>query len=379
VDLEACLKRIREREPEIRAWVEVSPQPPLGEGPLGGVPFGAKDIFETQGLATEYGSPIYKGRKGERDAALVRDLRRRGAILVGKTVTTAFAYFDPGPTRNPRNPAHTPGGSSSGSAAAVAAGMVQFALGSQTQGSVIRPASFCGVVGFKPTYRLLPLDGVLPFAPSLDTAGLFTPTAKEMRTLWDGMGFRVGEPPARRLGAPRDLPPLEPVMEKAFRAAAAGLGAEAVELPRGFWELHSVVRVINNYEGARTHRERRAQYGDRIGRRLAQLVEEGLGIPERDYRDALAALGRWRQQMTEVFREFPVILSPAAGGPAPKGLESTGDPRMNSPWTGLGVPAISIPLPVEAGLPLGLQLTADSGHDGMLLETAVKSADGLGF
>ncbi|MBM3775935.1 MAG: amidase, partial [Acidobacteria bacterium] len=158
--LEVCRARIRERDPEIRAWVEVSPQPPLGPGPLDGIPFGAKDIFETRGLATEYGSPLYAGRKGDTDAALVTDLRRRGALLLGKTQTTAFAYFDPAPTRNPRDPRHTPGGSSSGSAAAVACGMVAFALGSQTQGSVIRPAAFCGVVGFKPTFGKLSTEGV---------------------------------------------------------------------------------------------------------------------------------------------------------------------------------------------------------------------------
>src|SRR5262245_32642130 len=187
--LSLCRTCIAEREPEVRAWVDVSPQESPGGGPLRGIPFGAKDIYETLGLATEFGSAIYAGRKGQTDAALVTKLREAGAILLGKTQTTAFASFDPGPTRNPRDLRHTPGGSSSGSAAAVAAGMVPFALGSQTQGSVLRPASFCGVVGFKPTYGLLSLDGVLPFAPSLDTAGLFTQTAADMHLLWDRMGF----------------------------------------------------------------------------------------------------------------------------------------------------------------------------------------------
>src|SRR5580704_4324452 len=184
-----CWTRITGREPELRAWVEVSPQEALGSGPLDGIPFGAKDIFETRGLATEFGCPAYAGRKGQADAALVMQLRSRGAALMGKTHTTSLASFDPSPTRNPRNRSHTPGGSSSGSAAAVAAGMVPFALGSQTQGSVLRPASYCGVVGFKPTYGLLSLDGVLPFAPSLDTAGLFTQDADDMRLLWNRMGF----------------------------------------------------------------------------------------------------------------------------------------------------------------------------------------------
>src|SRR5207247_1227659 len=167
-----CRKRIDEREPELRAWVDVSPRDATGSGPLLGIPFGVKDIYETRGLVTEFGSLIYAGRKGQTDAALVTRLRDSGAILMGKTQTTAFASFDPSPTRNPHDLRHTPGGSSSGSAAAVAAGMVPFALGSQTQGSVLRPASYCGVVGFKPTHGLLSLAGVMPFAPSLDTAGL---------------------------------------------------------------------------------------------------------------------------------------------------------------------------------------------------------------
>jgi len=176
-----CVERIAARDAQLKAWVEVSPQSELGRGPLNGIPFGVKDIFETCDLATEYGSPLYAGRKGSADADLVARLRELGAVLLGKTQTTAFAYFDPAPTRNPHDPARTPGGSSSGSAVAVAAGMVPFALGTQTLGSIIRPASFCGVIGFKPTHGTLPLGGVLPFAPSLDTAGLFTQTADDMR------------------------------------------------------------------------------------------------------------------------------------------------------------------------------------------------------
>src|SRR5262245_18143734 len=164
-------------EAMIHAWVEVNPQPPLGDGPLNGIPFGVKDIFETTMLRTEYGSPLYRSRRGSCDAAIVSNLRELGAVLFGKTHTTAFAYFDAAPTRNPRNPAHTPGGSSSGSAAAVAAGVVPFALGSQTMGSIIRPASFCGITGFKPTFGTLPVDGVLPFAPSVDTVGLLAENA----------------------------------------------------------------------------------------------------------------------------------------------------------------------------------------------------------
>jgi Asp-tRNA(Asn)/Glu-tRNA(Gln) amidotransferase A subunit family amidase len=360
--LDICLRRIAKSEPELHAWVEVSPQPPLGDGPLGGIPFGAKDIFETRGLATEFGSPIYAGRRGQTDAALVAGLRRRGAVLVGKTQTTAFAYFDPAPTRNPRDPSRTPGGSSSGSAAAVAVGMVPFALGTQTQGSVLRPASFCGIAGFKPTFGLLPLEGVLPFAPSLDTAGLFTENADDMRLLWSRMGF----PPATtatRFAAANIQSGTE------FRKAAERLGASTIEIP-GFGGLLAAARLINDYEGARTHRERWERYGDRLGLKLAQLVERGLRIPSEEYHAALNAVSTMREQMSKLFAEYPVILTPAATGVAPTGLESTGDPRMNSPWTALGVPAISIPLPAGSGLPVGLQLTAERGQDSLLVETA---------
>src|SRR5882724_9657889 len=209
-----CRKRIAERESELRAWVDVSPQESQGNGPLRGIPFGVKDIYETRGLATEFGSPIYAGRKGQSDATLVTQLRESGAVLMGKTQTTAFASFDPSPTRNPHDLRHTPGGSSSGSAAAVAAGMVPFALGSQTQGSVLRPASYCGVVGFKPTYGVLSLAGVMPFAPSLDTAGLFTQTADDMRLLWSRMGFSTE---AAGCAAAAFAPEAEPEMEAAFR------------------------------------------------------------------------------------------------------------------------------------------------------------------
>src|SRR5439155_26850220 len=190
--LQQCLERIRQLDSSIHAWVQVQPEQPAGDGPLFGIPFGAKDIIETKGMATEYGSPVYKGRVGTADAAIIREMRNRGAILLGKTDTTAFAYRTPGPTRNPRNLDHTPGGSSSGSAAAVAAGMVPFTIGEQTRGSMIRPASFCGVTGFKPTHDLLSMDGVLPVSKSLDTLGFYTHTPADMIALWKALGKSVG-------------------------------------------------------------------------------------------------------------------------------------------------------------------------------------------
>src|SRR5207245_1280187 len=210
--LQPSADRIRAMDRSIQAWVQVQPEPPTGGGELAGIPFGVKDIIETKGLATEYGSPIYKGRIGTDDAAIVRELRRRGAVVMGKTQSTAFAYRTPAPTRNPRNLDHTPGGSSSGSAAAVAAGMVPFALGTQTGGSVLRPASFCGVTGFKPTYGLLPMEGVFPFAKSLDTLGLFTHSAADMIALWESLDYPTGRSEDFPLAVPEPMPDVEPAM-----------------------------------------------------------------------------------------------------------------------------------------------------------------------
>lgn len=373
--LSLCVERIAARDAQVHAWVQVSPQPALGQGPLAGIPFGVKDIYETQELATEYGSPLYAGRKGSTDAALVTQLRKRGAVLMGKTQTTAFAYFDAAPTRNPHNLAYTPGGSSSGSAAAVAARMTPFALGTQTLGSVLRPASFCGVVGFKPSAGLLPLEGVLPFAPSLDTAGLFTQTADDMQLLWRLMDQAKGAAECTLLSIPSLMPPVEPAMELAFRRTVERLGhtfsINVVEMPPGFADLAPAVQVIFAYEGARTHEARWREHGERIGQKLAQLVEEGLRISRDQYHAALITVVEIKRQMSSLFRHYPVLITPAAPGTAPEGLESTGDPVMNSPWTALGVPAISIPMPV-LGLPLGLQLVSESGTDGALLALAAE-------
>lgn len=367
-----CLDRIRASDADVRAWVEVAPRAGAASGPLAGVPFAAKDIFETRGMATEYGSPLYKGRRGSDDAALVANLLARGAALVGKTTTTAFAYFDPAATRNPRDLRYSPGGSSSGSAAAVAAGMVPFALGSQTQGSVLRPASFCGVTGFKPGFGVLPLGGVLPFAPSLDTAGLFTETAADMKALWERMGHAPREFETFACAATDHLDGVDGEMEQAFLAATAAY--PRIALPAAFQRVLPAVRLVNNYEGARTHEARWKEHGERIGAKLAQLVAGGLQIPRDEYVRAVAAIGEARTAMEAVFREYAVVLTPSAPGPAPVGLASTGDPRMNAPWTGLGCPAISIPMPRGAvsRMPLGLQLTAARGRDSELLSAAVR-------
>ncbi len=352
--LDLCLRRIAEADGGIRAWVQVAPQPPLQDGPLRGIPFGAKDIIETRGMATEYGSPLMAGRQGTHDAAVIRELRGMGAVLLGKTHTTAFASFDPAPTHNPRLPGHTPGGSSSGSAAAVAAGMVPFALGTQTLGSVLRPASYCGVCGFKPTFGRLSMEGVLPFAPSLDTLGLFTETADDMACLW-----------ARSWGsqASAELPPMGRMGGLSLR----GIPASPLRLPEGWDQLLAAALLINDYEGARTHRELLARHGEAIGTKLAGLVRRGLSITEDEYAAACKHVERMRGQLARLFDEFPLLLSAAAAGIAPTSLASTGDPSPNAPWTALGVPAISVPVGA-----VGLQITAAWGRDDELVAAAAQ-------
>ena len=374
--LEQCLQRIKQLEPSIHAWVQVQPERPTGDGPLAEIPFGVKDIVETKGMATEYGSPLYKGRVGTEDGAIIREMRGRGAILLGKTVTTAFAYRTPGPTRNPRNLEHTPGGSSSGSAAAVAAGMVPFTIGEQTRGSMIRPASFCGVTGFKPTYDLLPTEGMLPFAKSLDTLGLYTHTPADMIALWKALGKPVGGEEQFSFGAPEPIPECDPEMAHAFRQSItllrrSAVTIKAIDIGDTLKNLVAAGDVLETYEGARVHEERFKQFGDRLDQNVVRLVREGLKIPMERYDEARRFIAESRVRFAEIFKSTPVILTPAAVGPAPLGLSTTGDPRMNAPWTALGTPAISIPMPVAAGLPLGLQLTADLDQDSRVLPAAL--------
>lgn len=385
--VKACLQRIQKLDPSIHAWVQVAPQPALGDGPLAGIPFGAKDIMETRGLSTEYGSAIYKGRLGSTDAAIVTSLRRRGAILLGKTHTTAFAYRTPAPTRNPRNPDHTPGGSSSGSAAAVAAGMVPFALGTQTRGSILRPASYCGVTGFKPTYGLIPIDGVLPYAKSLDTVGFFTHTPADMLALWEAMGHSSGSPSGAPVGAkagrdvpltvgvPNPMPEVDAVMATAVQDAIdtlrrAGIRTQPVDIADLLKTLDAATNDIAFYEASRFHEQRWKEHGARL-LDLADLVEKGLKMPAEQYERALRQVRDGQSRMSELYKTTPVILVPAAPGAAPQGLSYTGDPRINAPWTGLGTPAVSIPMPVS-GLPLGLQVTANRGEDARVLHAAVR-------
>jgi Asp-tRNA(Asn)/Glu-tRNA(Gln) amidotransferase A subunit family amidase len=365
-------------DPSIHAWVQVEPQPSIASGPLSGIPFAVKDIIEAQNLVTEYGSPIYKGRQSTGDAAIVHKIRSLGAIVMGKTQTAAFAFRTPAPTRNPRNLEHTPGGSSSGSAAAVAAGMVPIALGTQTLGSVLRPASYCGVTGFKPSYGWFSTEGVLPFAESLDTLGLFTSTPADMLDLWESLGNARGRDEDFAAGAPEPLPDVEPEMAQAFRSAISmlrghGISVQTVRITAMLDKLKEEASLVMYYEGARFHKQRFEQYGAQL-KDLADLVREGLQISEQRYQEALSFIAQSKQEISGLFKTTPVILTPAATGPAPLGIASTGDSRMNSPWTALGTPAISIPMPVSGGLPLGLQLAAEHGQEARVLRTAKRLA-----
>lgn len=380
--LQLSLDHIQNMDPSIHAWVQVDPQRPTGEGMLAEIPFAAKDIIETHGLSTEYGSPIYAGRIGTSDAAIIRTLRQCGAILLGKTQTTAFAYRTPAPTRNPRNLAHTPGGSSSGSAAAVAADMVPLALGTQTLGSVLRPASFCGVTGFKPTYGLIPMEGILPFSTSLDTLGFFTHTPADTLMLWDALGYAADGIEDCAIGAAEPTPDVEPAMATAFQGALdllrrAGVTITPVDIADLLATLHEATMTIMSYEAARFHEALFHEHGSRLAD-LADLVREGLAVSNEQYDAAKQYIAECETRAASLFAVTPVILVPAATGPAPAGLASTGDARMNSPWTALGTPAISVPLAVGDALPLGLQLTAARGQDATAIQTAARLHDILG-
>ena len=396
----SCLEAIRQRDSKVQAWAYVDRRGALRQAetlakevrtrgprsPLHGIPVGVKDIFDTSDMPTEWGAEPFLGRKPDGDAALVAEFRKLGAIVLGKTHTTAFAYFDPAPTRNPLNLAHTPGGSSSGSAAAVAAGMAPVAVGSQTMGSVLRPAAFCGVVGFKPTFGKLSLEGVLPFAPSLDHAGLFTHDVEDMAFVWNALSGEVVNPAGSVAMAALPWPPsgrLEPEMAEGFAGAvdrlrSAGFKIEDVNPPRIFRQTPDAILELMAWEAAQIHGERLDRYGDRMGRKLAELIRRGLDTTEVVYNQARQTLHETVTAYESFSEKYPICLTPAALGPAPAGIESTGDPRCNAPWTAIGAPAIAVRMAQASnGLPLGLQVTAWKERDAFLLSVAAALEEAL--
>ncbi|WP_151484943.1 amidase [Streptomyces albicerus] len=375
-----ALERLDRTEPDIRAWVRVDRDAALRTareldaappgGLLHGVPFGVKDIIDVRGLPTECGSPLREGRVAASDAPLVARLRRLGAIPLGKTVTTEFAYFSPGPTRNPHNLAHTPGGSSSGSAAAVAAGVVPLALGSQTAGSLTRPAAYCGVAGFvAPAGGPLDTAGFMRLAHSLDAVGLLTPTVAD---LWLAYGALTGadrlpdapEPPTDpRLAVwtGTELGEVEADMRSALvrsaeRAVANGAVLVDIDLTArtpGLVEAHTAVMA---YEAARALAAEAAT-PERLSTPLNDLLAQGRGITAARYEHALSVAERERAAMLTLLTEVDAVLGPAGLGPAPKGLTATGSPVLSRPWQLLGLPTLTVPGHRDGhGMPLGLQL-----------------------
>lgn len=392
------IERIEALEPRLRAWVAFDPALALAQargvdrqraagappGPLAGVPLGVKDIFDTADWPTACGSPIYRGHRPARDARAVAQARAAGAVVMGKTVTTEFAYFTPGPTANPWDPAHTPGGSSSGSAAAVASGMVPLAFGSQTAGSLIRPASYCGVFALKPTHGAFSLEGVKPFAPSLDTLGWLARSAEDLELMRCALAAEpclpLAVPPvsALRLGVWRthEAPALDAGGQAAWeeggaRLRAAGASLQAVELPASLSGLLQAQRTVMAFEAARSLASEQAEHGELLSPPLRELLALGRSVqaPACDAARALAAQGR--QEVAARMAGHDAWLVPAAPGEAPAGLDATGDPVFSRVWTLLGLPCVNVPgLHGPGGLPVGLQLVGRPGAERALLAVA---------
>jgi aspartyl-tRNA(Asn)/glutamyl-tRNA(Gln) amidotransferase subunit A len=393
--VDACLERIRALDGRLQAWIHVDEAGARAaareraaearggrvRGPLHGVPFGVKDIFDAAGLPTTAGARAFAHRRPKEDAASVARLRAAGAIVLGKTHTTTFAYRDPAPTRNPWNEGHTPGGSSSGSAAAVAARMVPLALGSQTVGSVLRPAAYCGVVGFKGTHGLVSTAGVVPLAWSLDHVGIFTRGVADAALVMGILAGRDLEPePVRvpRLALAQELleratPEVAAHLE-ACAAAFARAGASVVEvkLPPSFREIHAAGQTVLEVEAATYHEPLLAAHAADYHPEIRALVEAGLAAPGTAYVRANRARLAFREDVMPLLAAYDALLSPTAPAPAPAGLAWTGDAWHCAPWSFAGVPAVSLPTGVAAsGLPLALQLVQGAGASARLLSTAL--------
>lgn len=404
----ACLDVVALREDEIGAWTYLDHDYALAQareadevrsqgravGPLHGVPVGVKDIFETADMPTENGSPLFAGRRTGRDAVAVTCLRDAGAIIMGKTVTTELAVFHPGKTRNPHRLGHTPGGSSSGSAAAVAAHMVPLSLGSQTNGSVIRPASFCGVYGLKPSFGLISRRHVLTQSPPLDTIGMFARSLEDLAIAADVLSAYDEADKAmwrRSRGSHHAVamtePPLAPVLgfvktpvwdaaaaltRDAFAELAEALGAqcEEVELPAIFAEAVTCHRDIMLADIARHFGPLEKNGGDKLSARLRGMIEDGRRVSAIAYNRARDQQQQLYDILESYFERYGALLTPAAPGPAPEGIGATGNPIFSTLWTFLGTPAVSLPLLEADGLPLGVQLIGQVRDDARLLRTA---------
>jgi Asp-tRNA(Asn)/Glu-tRNA(Gln) amidotransferase A subunit family amidase len=382
----ACLEQIAAVEGTVRAFAHLDPDEALRQaraldehrrngkslGPLHGVPVAVKDIFDTADFPTEYGSPLLKGRRPQRDCTAVARLREAGAVILGKTVTTEFAYFHPGPTRNPHDPARTPGGSSSGSAAAVAAGMVPLAVGSQTNGSVIRPAAFCGVYGCKPSHGTISRHGVLILSRALDHVGVFARSLADSALILDVLaGYDPQDSDTRPIAAPAFLATLaeESPLPPRFAFVRTPVWDKADAETRGAaaWDDQRIIMAVDM---AHNLNAVVARGGEAASRTLRDLLAEGSGVPAVRYLAARDAARRYAAGLDEVFQEYDAIITPATTGVAPKG-ETTGNPTFCTLWSLTGLPALALPLlKGEGGMPLGVQLVGPAGDDARLLRTA---------
>lgn len=378
-----ALSAVRRHEPRVRAWAYLDEEGCRTRealpGPLSGLTIGVKDLIDTAGMPTSYGSPIYKDHRPRADAAVVRLLRDAGGFVLGKTVTTEFAVMTPGPTTNPWRETHTPGGSSSGSAAAVACGMADLAVGTQTYGSLIRPASFCGVWAFKPTRGLVPIDGLKPLAPSFDQVGWFARTPTLLETVH---GCLTGALPVRSLPSPRlgvlDLTgrdDLDPAVPRALKRLCDRADGVVLELGALLAEITAVHHTAASHEIARNLRPETKRHADLISAPLRGFLAEGAAVSVERHAEALARLDVLRTALEEALSAVDVLVTPSAPGEAPYGLGFTGDPVFCSPWTAVGFPALNLPGATGAtGLPVGLQLVAAPGRDTALLAAARRLA-----
>ena len=403
----ACLERIAAVESEVHAFVHLDPEHALAQaraldrrkasgertGPLHGIPVGIKDIFDTADYPTECGSPIFAGRRPDADSAAVRKLREAGAVIIGKTVTTEFAYFHPGKTRNPRDLKRTPGGSSSGSAAAVAAGMVPLAIGSQTNGSMIRPAAFCGVFGIKPSHGLISRAGALTLSRKLDHVGAFARSVDDLALILDVLAGRdAADPDSRPYAAPSfrvgaaEEPPISPAFalvrtpmwEKAdgeardaLEGLARDLRAREIDLPDQYRDAWSGLRAIMAVDMAH-NLGAFVDKGGEVSTTFRALIEEGRKVTATQYLAALRDAERYAEGMIGIFEQFAdAVITLSAKGVAPLGIEATGDPVWCSLWTLVGFPSLNLPLLANTdGLPIGVQLVGAPGRDERLLRTA---------
>jgi aspartyl-tRNA(Asn)/glutamyl-tRNA(Gln) amidotransferase subunit A len=412
--MQACLDQIDRRESVVKAWVTIDREAALASaeqadlelardratpGPLHGIPFGVKDIFDVAGMPTTAGTEAYPLRVAEKDATSVARLKSAGAIVLGKTVTTAFAMGDAGPTTNPWNSAHTPGGSSSGSAAAVADRMCMAALGTQTAGSVIRPCSYNGLAGIKPTYAGIDIDGVIPLSWQLDHVGALTRNLDDARLLWnllrDDGGWRPGEGnqviaggvKPQRLWRARGLFETEAsaAMNSAIDTHCAQLEGQGVEIverpfPDSFLEILDNHRIIMASEAAASHNANFQQHQALYPPNIKRLIEEGKQISAVEYSLALQHRKKAIDEMNDVLSDVDGMLSPAAVDSAPVGLTHTGDRTYNAPSSYLGLPVVTYPLSVDSnGLPLGAQIMGGSLNEDVLLQRGIWCEQVVGF